>query len=310
MELYSTGSDPKEKNSWGSDPMAIFVRSEIMRLSRNMSAMRIFNSYTKNLVAQSKAYGSISSGDKIQTYRDDPNAKAKSDKLKLEIRGLQMATRNIQDSVSLMQTMDGGMQSISESLQRARELMVQAGGATTPEDRAVIQKEIDQNLEHITYTANNTEMNGVKLLADKNNPGDTVDLLIGATSDYLTKLPTYNLTSTGLGLVNADGSNKISVENMNDGLERLDGAIDKLNSGRGKYGALSNRMESTADYTSEIVGKVEGAEGEITGADIALEMVEYAKNSILVESGMAMMAQSNEFPQDILQILSNVYPNR
>ncbi len=272
--------------------------------------MRIFNSYTKNLVAQSKAYGSISSGNKIQTYRDDPNAKAKSDKLKLEIRGLQMATRNIQDSVSLMQTMDGGMQSISESLQRARELMVQAGGATTPEDRAVIQKEIDQNLEHITYTANNTEMNGVKLLADKNNPGDTVDLLIGATSDYVTKLPTYNLTSTGLGLVNADGSNKISVENMNDGLERLDYAIDKLNSGRGKYGALSNRMESTADYTSEIVGKVEGAEGEITGTDIALEMVEYAKNSILVESGMAMMAQSNEFPQDILQILSNVYPNR
>jgi len=307
MELYSMGSDPKEKNSWGSDPVVIFVRSEIMRLSRNMSAMRIFNSYTKNLVAQSKAY---SSGNKIQTYRDDPNAKAKSDKLKLEIRGLQMATRNIQDSVSLMQTMDGGMQSISEALQRSRELMVQAGGATTPEDRAVIQKEIDENLEHITYTANNTEMNGVKLLADKNNPGDTVDLLIGATSDYVTKLPTYNLTSTGLGLVNADGSNKISVENMNDGLERLDDAIDKLNSGRGKYGALSNRMESTADYTSEIVGKVEGAEGEITGTDIALEMVEYAKNSILVESGMAMMAQSNEFPQDILQILSNVYPNR
>jgi len=275
-----------------------------------MSAMRIFNSYTKNLVAQSKAYGSISSGNKIQTYRDDPNAKAKSDKLKLEIRGLQMATRNIQDSVSLMQTMDGGMQSISEALQRARELMVQAGGATTLEDRAVIQKEIDENLEHITYTANNTEMNGVKLLADKNNPGDTVDLLIGATSDYVTKLPTYNLTSTGLGLVNADGSNKISVENMNDGLERLDDAIDKLNSGRGEYGALSNRRESTADYTSEIVGKVEGAEGEITGTDIALEMVEYAKNSILVESGMAMMAQSNEFPQDILQILSNVYPNR
>lgn len=281
-----------------------------MRLSRNMSAMRIFNSYTKNLVAQSKAYGSISSGTKIQTYRDNPNAKAKSDKLKLEIRGLQMATRNIQDSVSLMQTMDGGMQSISESLQRARELMVQSGSATTPEDRAVIQEEIDQNLEHITFTANNTEMNGVKLLADKNNPGDTVDLLIGATSDYVTKLPTYNFTSTGLGLVNADGSNKISVENINDGLERLDDAIDKLNSGRGKYGALSNRMESTVDYTNEIVGKVEGAEGEVTGTDIALEMIEYAKNSILVESGMAMMAQSNEFPQDILQILSNVYPNR
>jgi len=274
-----------------------------------MASMRIFNSYTKNLVAQSKSYGNISSGDKIQTYRDDPNAKAKSDKLKLEIRGLQMATRNIQDSVSLMQTMDGGMQNISKSLQRARELMVQAGGATTPEDRAVIQKEIDQNLEHITYTANNTEMNGVKLLADKNNPEDTVELLIGATSEDVIKMPAYNFTASGLGLID-DTKGKISVDNIDDGLKRLDDAINKLNSGRGKYGALSNRMESTMDYTSEVAGKVEGAEGEITGTDIALEMVEYAKNSILVESGMAMMAQTNQFPQDILQILSNVYPNR
>ncbi len=280
-----------------------------MRLSRNMASMRIFNSYTKNLAAQSKSYGNISSGNKIQTYRDDPNAKAKSDKLKLEIRGLQMATRNIQDSVSLMQTMDGGMQNISESLQRARELMVQAGGATTQEDRAVIQKEIDQNLEHITYTANNTEMNGVKLLADKNKPKDEVDLLIGATSEDVIKMPAYNFTASGLGLID-DTKGKISVDNIDDGLKRLDDAINKLNSGRGKYGALSNRMESTMDYTSEVAGKVEGAEGEITGTDIALEMVEYAKNSILVESGMAMMAQTNQFPQDILQILSNVYPNR
>lgn len=280
-----------------------------MRLSRNMASMRIFNSYTKNLAAQSKSYGNISSGNKIQTYRDDPNAKAKSDKLKLEIRGLQMAARNIQDSVSLMQTMDGGMQNISESLQRARELMVQAGGATTQEDRAVIQKEIDQNLEHITYTANNTEMNGVKLLADKNKPKDEVDLLIGATSEDVIKMPAYNFTASGLGLID-DTKGKISVDNIDDGLKRLDDAINKLNSGRGKYGALSNRMESTMDYTSEVAGKVEGAEGEITGTDIALEMVEYAKNSILVESGMAMMAQTNQFPQDILQILSNVYPNR
>lgn len=281
-----------------------------MRLSRNMASVRILNSYTKNLAAQSKSYSSISSGLKIQTYRDNPNAKAKSEKLKLEIRGLQMATRNIQDSVSLMQTMDGGMQNISESLQRARELMVQAGGATTEEDRAIIQKEIDQNLEHITFTANNTEMNGVKLLADKNNPGDTVDLLIGATSGDVIKLPTYNFTSSGLGLVNADGSNKISVDNIDDSLNRLDDAINKLNSGRGKYGALSNRMESTVDYANEISGKVEGAEATITGTDVAFEMIEYSKNSILVESGMAMMAQTNQFPKDILQILSNVYPNK
>lgn len=281
-----------------------------MRLSRNMSSVRIFNNYTKNIAAQSKAYGNISSGTKIQTYRDNPNAKAKSDKLKLEIRGLQMATRNIQDSVSLIQTMDGGMQGISDALQRARELMVQAGGVTTKEDRLVLQREIEQNLEHITYTANNTEMNGVKMLSDENKPGDNLKLLIGVTSEDGVKLPVYNFTSAGLGLVNTDGTNKINTEDIEDGLERLDNAINQLNAGRGKYGALSNRMESTGEYTNVIAGKVEGAEASITGADIALEMVEYAKNSILVESGMAMMAQSNQFPKDILQILNNISPNR
>ena len=221
-----------------------------------------------------------------------------------------MGTRNIQDSVSLIQTMDGGMQGISDALQRARELMVQAGGVTTKEDRLVLQREIEQNLEHITYTANNTEMNGVKMLSDENKPGDNLKLLIGVTSEDGVKLPVYNFTSAGLGLVNTDGTNKINTEDIEDGLERLDNAINQLNAGRGKYGALSNRMESTGEYTNVIAGKVEGAEASITGADIALEMVEYAKNSILVESGMAMMAQSNQFPKDILQILNNISPNR
>ncbi|MEG0307360.1 MAG: flagellin [Clostridium sp.] len=276
-----------------------------MRLSRNMSAVRIFNSYTKNIAAQSKAYGTVSSGVKVQTYKDDPNAKAKSDKLKLEIRGLQMASRNIQDSVSLLQTADGGMQNISESLQRARELMVQAGGVNTENDRAVIQNEINTILESITYTANNTEINGVKLMGDNNKPGDTVKLLIGATDEDLIDIKTLNLTADGLGL-GKDAADRISTEKVDEGLERLDVAINTLNAGRSKYGAVTNRMDSTATYTNEIVATVEGAEAKITSSDIALEMVEYSKNSILVESGLAMMAQSNKFPQDILRILENV----
>ncbi|MEG2657284.1 MAG: flagellin [Clostridium sp.] len=276
-----------------------------MRLSRNMSAVRIFNSYTKNIAAQSKAYGTVSSGVKVQTYKDDPNAKAKSDKLKLEIRGLQMASRNIQDSVSLLQTADGGMQNISESLQRARELMVQAGGVNTENDRAVIQNEINTILESITYTANNTEINGIKLMGDNNKPGDTVKLLIGATDEDLIDIATLNLTADGLGL-GKDAADRISTEKVDEGLERLDVAINTLNAGRSKYGAVTNRMDSTATYTNEIVATVEGAEAKITSSDIALEMVEYSKNSILVESGLAMMAQSNKFPQDILRILENV----
>lgn len=277
-----------------------------MRLSRNMASMRIFNKYTKNIEAQSKTYKHISSGNKINSYRDDPNAKAKSDKLRMEVRSLQMANRNVQDSTSLLQTMDGGMDTISNGLSRIKELMVQAGGANTAEDRKVIQGEIDSMMEHITYTANNTEMNGVKLLSDKNKEGMGIDLLIGATSDDIVKLETHDLTVSGLGLINKDGTNRVSTENIDDGLSRIDGAIDKLNSARSRYGAICNRMESTYGTMEQITANVENAEATIVGADLALEMLEFSKNSILIESGLSMMAQTNKFPQDILQILQNV----
>lgn len=277
-----------------------------MRLTRNMASLRIFNRYQNNLEAQSKAYNTVTSGIKINSYRDDPNAKAKSDKLRIEIRSLHMANRNIQDSVSLLQTADGGMDTIGNSLVRVKELMIQAGGPGTDQDKQVIQKEIDAMLEHITYTANNTEMNGIKLLSDKNTPDKTVDLLVGVSSEDLVKLSTHDLTSAGLGLVNKDGTNKISTLNVDDGISRINGAIDKVNSVRGKYGAVANRMESTYDSAQEITSAVEGAEASISSADIALEMLEYSKNSILVESGLAMITQSNKLPQDVLQILQNL----
>lgn len=277
-----------------------------MRLCRNMASMRIFNRYSNNLEAQSKTYKHISSGNKINSYRDDPNAKAKSDKLRMEVRSLQMASRNVQDSTSLLQTMDGGMDTISNGLTRIKELMVQAGGANTEEDRKVIQGEIDSMIDHITYTANNTEMNGVKLLSDKNKEGMGIDLLIGATSDDVVQIETHDLTASGLGLVNKDGTNKISTEKTDEGLIRIESAVDKLNSARGKYGAVCNRMESTYDTMEDITGKVENAEATIVGADIALEMLQHSKNSVLIESGLSMMAQTNKFPQDILQILQNL----
>lgn len=277
-----------------------------MRLSRNMASLRIFNRYQNNLESQSKAYSTVTSGIKINTYRDDPNAKAKSDKLRIEIRSLQMANRNIQDSVSLLQTTDGGMDTISNSLVKVKELMVQAGGVGTDSDKQVLQNEIDQMMEHITYTANNTEMNGIKLLSDQNGVGSEVNMLIGATSEDIVKIQAYNLTSEGLGLLEKDGSNKISTIDVDDGLVRIEAAIDKLNSARGKYGAIANRMESTYDSSNAITAKVEDAEASISSADIALEMLEYSKNSILVESGLAMITQSNKLPQDVLQILQNL----
>lgn len=275
-----------------------------MRLNRNMQSMRIYNGYRKNIELQSKSYSTITSGYKINAYKDNPNAKAKSDKLNIEVRGLQMASRNIQDSVSLIQTTDSSMQTISEGLQRIRELMVQAGGGNSPGDKHIIQNEIDEMIKHITYTANSGNTNGVKMLSE--NSTDKVSLLIGVTSESIVKLPTYNFTAEGLGLVDLTGNNLISVSDVGSSITKIDHAIDMVSGGRNKYGAICLRMESTYTSSYAMIERVQGAEASITGADIALEMVEYSKNSLLVESGISMMAQSNKFPQEILQVLRDI----
>jgi len=237
---------------------------------------------------------------------DDPNAKAKSDKLNMEIRGLQMASRNIQDSTSLIQTTDSSMQTISEGLQRIRELLVQAGGNNGDSDKLIIQNEIDEMINHITYTANSSSMNGVKMLNENNGSTDTVSLLIGVTSESIVELPTYNFTAEGLGLVDSNGVSQISASDVGGGLTKIDQTIDVVSGARNKYGAICVRMESTYNSSEEMIIRVQGAEASITGADIALEMVEYSKNSLLVDSGLSMMTQANQLPQEILQILRDI----
>lgn len=271
-----------------------------MRLYHNLASMNLYRRYKDNLSAQSVANGRISSGLRVQTSKDAPNAMAESQKLKLQIRGLQMASRNMQDGISMLQTADGAMQGISDSVQRIRELMVQAGGVNTLEDRQVIQKEVDQMLEHINLVSENTETNGVKLLSSANGENSSTSIQVGSMTDENLTVPMYNLSSQGLGIGN------ISTANVEDSINKLDDAINNIGKYRGKYGAISNRLESTYNNTYDLSIRIEGAEAELTGADIAYEMMEYTRASLLVDSGIALMAQTNKFPQDVLRILENV----
>jgi len=262
--------------------------------------MNIYKRYNNNLGSQSITYGRVSSGLKVQTSKDDPNAMAESQKLRLQIRGLQMASRNMQDGMSMIQTADSSMQNIGDSVQRIRELMVQVGGATSDSEKEIIQIEIDQMLDHINKVAEYTETNGVKLLSGSNGAGAKTSIQVGAMAGESLEIPMYNLTTIGLGI------SDVKTSDIGGSLVKLDGAVDAIADYRGKYGAISNRLESTYNNTTDISIRVEGAEAELTGADIAFEMMEYAKTSILIESGIAMMTQTNKFPQDVLRILENV----
>jgi flagellin len=274
-----------------------------MRVSKNIASLNIYRSYSENLAKQSGALGRISSGIKINSSKDNPNAIAQSERLRIQIRGLQMAARNTQDGVSMLQTAEGGLEGITQSLQRVRELLVQAGGATTTGDKETIQKEINQMLAGAEDMANNTEFNGVKLLVNKDNlEPKVIESSTGANVGEVIEIPRYNLTTKGLNLNNGN----VDVDKIGASLENIDKALDVIISARSKYGALENRFESNYNSTIAIEDKVQSAESGIRDTDMAEEMMEYAKYNILVEAGTAMMVQTNKFPQDILRVLENV----
>ena len=278
-----------------------------MIINKNIASLNIYREYSKNLTKQSSALQRISSGIKINSAKDNPNVIAQSERFRMQIRGLQMAGQNTQDGVSMLQTADGGAGEITSSLQRVRELLVQAGGTTTDSDKEVIQKEINQMLDGADDMANNTEFNGVKLLAGGANDGSVnIEMLIGANVGEKIDIPKFNLTTKGLNLKSEDGLVNVDVNNIDNSLKLVDSALHDITGARSKFGALENRFESTYNSTMEISEKVEFADSGIRDADLAEEMMEYSKDDILIQAGNAMMAQSNKLPQDALRILENV----
>lgn len=275
-----------------------------MRLMQNMSSMRIYREYQKSLVNQSKALKHISSGEKFTRAGEAPNEIAKSERMRLQIRGLQMAQKNAQDGISMMQTADGALDSMTNTIQRVRELLVQAGnGTNSPEDKEVILGEIEQMINGYDEIAKNSEFNGVPLFETENGI-DNLKMQIGANAYENVEIKFYDLRAEDLEL---DQVTKfVQDNNLGSAIEKIDSVIEQLSNVRSKYGALANKFENCFEGLSEFEIATQGAESSIRDADIAEEMMAFTKNNILVEAGNAMMVQSNKFPQEILRILENV----
>jgi flagellin len=285
-----------------------------MRLHVNLASLNIFNEQTKNLKLQSKSMERISSGVKVNTSSDNPDAMAQSEKFRMQIRGLQMAQRNTQDGVSLLQNAEGSLDSITSMVQRIRELAVQAGGVTTPGDMTIIQNEINQMKSGIDLTVSSNEFNGLKLINDStvtdNNSPSFTTALVGANTGDTVNIPKYNLNSATLGgpalgmaLKDIDVTQPGGVDKA---LTIADNVMLTLSSVRGNYGALENRFQSTYDRTGALEESAQTADSGIRDTDIASEMVEFSRTGILIEAANALMVQTNKFPQDMLKILDNV----
>lgn len=277
-----------------------------MRININMKSLGIYSGYKKNIIANSAAMEKISSGKKINSAKDNPLKIEQSENFKMQIRALEMANKNLQDSTSMIQVADTAMGTISEALIRMKELTVQAANEVTNEaDRKLIQDEIDVLRSHIDDTAKNTEFNGNKLLVNgnvtDNSKPDYVEMQIGANVGDSIGIPFFNVSSEALGIDKLD-----VVNDATKALNSIDEALKDVNGCRAKYGAVQKRLETSIEITSSSSYIYEKSSSDINDADIALEMAEIARTSILMESATAMMAQSNNFPKDMLNILANL----
>lgn len=277
-----------------------------MRININMKSLGIYSGYKKNIAANSAAMEKISSGKKINSAKDNPLKIEQSENFRMQIRALEMANKNLQDSTSMIQVADTAMGTISEALIRMKELTVQAANEVTNEaDRKLIQDEIDVLRSHIDDTAKNTEFNGNKLLVNgnvtDNSKPDYVEMQIGSNVGDSIGIPFFNVSSETLGIDKLD-----VVNDATKAVNSIDEALKDVNGCRAKYGAVQNRLENSIEITSSSSYIYEKSSSDINDADIALEMAEIARTSILMESATAMMAQSNNFPKDMLNILANL----
>lgn len=279
-----------------------------MRLYHNMMSMNLYSNYLKNLVNQSKSIRNLSSGTKLNSAKENPNTLGQSEQLRIQIRGLQAAQKNLQDGASMIQTVDSSLDSITQAIQRIKELITQSGsGVMASEDKKAIQSEIDQLKNHIDLTSQNTEFNGVRLISNSNvttnNNPEILNMTSGANVGDNIEIPMYKVSSNTLGIDNID---VLDASKLGNNLSKIYEALKNVSSIRSAYGALQQRFESLIENSSGTEGMLEKADSNLRDADIANEMLEYSKSNILIEAGTALMAQSNRFPQDVLRILERL----
>ncbi|KGK86058.1 flagellin [Clostridium sp. HMP27] len=271
-----------------------------MIINHNMNAMNSQRQMGVNLVSAGKSMEKLSSGLRINRAGDDAAGLAISEKMRGQIRGLDQASRNSQDAISLIQTAEGSLNETHSILQRMRELAVQSRNDTNvTQDRTALNDEFVQLQEEITRIGNQTEFNTQKLL-DGTFSGKTFQ--IGANEGQTLTLSIKTMTATGIG-VDAANVDIASGAAASDAIKIINSGINTVSKERSKLGALQNRLEHTITNLNTSSENLQASESRIRDVDMAKEMMSFSKNNILQQAAQAMLAQANQQPQGVLQLL-------
>ncbi|MBW6408576.1 flagellin Hag [Clostridium weizhouense] len=276
-----------------------------MIINHNMNALNAHRNMGVNTSAAGKAMEKLSSGLRINRAGDDAAGLAISEKMRGQIRGLDQASRNSQDGISLIQTAEGALNETHSILQRMRELAVQGANDTNVgADKDQIGKEVVQLQEEINRIAGQTEFNTQKLL-NTNSGAGTLSFQVGANKDQFIKLDIGNMTAASLGvsatLVKID--NTTTATTVSKAISTINDAINKVSTERAKLGAYQNRLEHTINNLNTSSENLTASESRIRDVDMAKEMMNFSKNNILNQAAQAMLSQANQQPQGVLQLL-------
>ena len=281
-----------------------------MIINHNMSSLyadRVTNISNESIM---KNMEKLSSGERINRAGDDASGLAVSEKMRSQIRGLNQASKNIQNGVSFIQTTEGYLTETTDILQRVRELAVQAAnGIYSDEDRMQIQVEVSQLVAEVDRIASVAQFNGMNMLTGRfaEDGGQTMQFQVGANMDQNTRVYIGTMTAQALGLKGAQGGDEqIAIsdpEQANMVLGTVDEALKVVNKQRADLGAYQNRFEMAAKGVNVAAENTQASESRIRDTDMASEMVEFTKNSILTQAGTAMLAQANSQSQTVLALL-------
>ncbi|ANS76092.1 flagellin [Paenibacillus yonginensis] len=269
-----------------------------MYINTNVGAINANRNLSTNNTSLSKTMEKLSSGSRINRAADDAAGLAISEKMNYQINGLNQAQRNAQDGISLLQTAEGDLTEVHSMLQRMNTLANQAANGTyQSEDRANLQKEVNQLVSEIDRITGNSNFNGVKLLDGSQT---NVSFQIGVTS---TESLTVTLASNKASALGISGLSISTATAAAAALATIKSAISKVSTNRANLGAYQNRLEHTINSLGVTSENLSAANSRIKDADMATEMTSFTKQQILVQAGTAMLAQANSAPQAVLKLL-------
>jgi len=308
-----------------------------MRINHNLASINTLNQLQRNTSSTQSSLEKLSSGLRINRASDDAAGLAISEKMRGQIRGLEQSSRNAQDAISLIQTAEGGMSEIHSLLHRMRELAVQAANDTNTEtDRGEIQKEVDQLTSEINRVSNTTEFNTKTLLDSSVSGSNGLTMQIGANGGQTFTITISDMRAVALGVAASGagdlnqtslsgltanftvasgvylengtsattrGLDLLTSSNATAAIDVIDDAIKTVSSERSKLGSYQNRLDHVISNLNNSAENLTAAESRVRDVDMAHEMMEFTKNNILSQAAQAMLAQANQQPQAVLQLL-------